>query len=91
MDAVKVRRISPPQRRALRRSKRGRINRVNSCRARVILLSSGGTSNKKIGQRLGYTPQWVRIIIHRFNAGGLAGIEWWPYFHDVRLRRTASR
>lgn len=84
MDTVKVRRISPPERRTLRRWKRGRINQVNSCRARIVLLSSGGISNKEIAQRVGYTPQWVRIIIHRFNAGGLAGIEWWPYFHGPR-------
>jgi transposase len=84
MDTVKVRRISPPERRTLRRWKRGRINQVNSCRARVILLSSGRISNKEIAQRVGYTPQWVRIIIHRFNADGLAGIEWWPYFHGPR-------
>ncbi len=84
MDTVQVRRISPPERRTLRRWKRGRINRVNSCRARIILLSSARTRNKEIAQRIGCTPQWVRIIIHRFNAGGLAGIEWWPYFHGPR-------
>ena len=40
--------------------------------------------NRQIAERVGYTPQWVRIIIHRFNAGGLSGIEWWPYFHGRR-------
>ena len=84
MDTVKARCIPPPERRRLRRWKRGRTNQVNSCRARVILLSSGRVGNREIAQRVGYSPQWVRIIIHRFNAGGLAGIEWWPYFHGRR-------
>jgi len=84
MDTVKVRRVAPPERRTLRRWKRGRTNQVNSCRARVILLSSGRVGNREIAARVGYSPQWVRIIIHRFNAGGLAGIEWWPYFHGRR-------
>jgi len=26
------------------------------------------------------TTQWVRIVIHRFNRHGLAGIEWYPYW-----------
>ena len=84
MDTVKVRRVSPPERRKLRRWKRGRTNQVNGSRARVILLSSGGVGNREIAQRVGYSSQWVRIIIHRFNAGGLGGIEWWPYFHGQR-------
>src|SRR5438046_1299239 len=84
MDTVRVRRVAPPERRKLRRWKRGRTNQVNSCRARVILFSSGGVCNREIAQRVGYTPQWVRVIIHRFNAEGLAGIEWLPYFHGPR-------
>jgi len=84
MDTVTVRRIAPPERRGLRQWKRGRLNQLNSCRARVILLSSGRVGNKEIARRVGYTPQWVRIIIHRFNADGLSGIEWWPYFHGPR-------
>lgn len=84
MDTVKVRCVSPPERRTLRRWKRWRTNQVNRCRARVILLSSGGVCNREIAQRVGYTPQWVRVIIHRFNAGGLEGIAWFPYFHGSR-------
>jgi transposase len=84
MDIVRVRSVTPPERRKLRRWKRGRINQVNSCRARIILLSSGRVCNREIAERVGFTPQWVRIIIHRFNAGGLGGIEWFPYFHGPK-------
>jgi transposase len=84
MDTVRVRRVTPPERRKLRRWKRWRTNQVNSCRARIILLSSGGIRNREIAQRVGVTPQWVRVIIHRFNTGGMAGIEWFPYFHGPR-------
>jgi transposase len=88
MDTVRVRRVAPPERRKLQRWKRGRTNQVNSCRARVILLSSGGVCNREIAQRVGYTPQWVRVVIHRFHAGGLHGIEWFPYFHGPRGPKT---
>ena len=84
MDTVGVRSLSPPERRKLRRWKRGRTNHVNSCRARIILLSSGRVCNREIALRIGFTPQWVRIIIHRFNAGGMGGIEWFPYFHGPK-------
>ncbi len=84
MDTVKVRTIAPPERRMLHRWKRRHINRVNSCRARVILLSSGRVGNRKIAESVGYSSQWVRIIIHRFNEGGLAHIEWWPFLHGGR-------
>jgi transposase len=88
MDTVKVRRLAPPERRELRRWKRRRTNQVNSCRARAILLSSGGVCNREIALRVGYTPQWVRVIIHRFNVGGWEGIEWFPYFHGVHGPKT---
>ncbi|MFZ1933073.1 MAG: helix-turn-helix domain-containing protein, partial [Thermoguttaceae bacterium] len=81
MNSVHVRRVAPPERRKLRHWKRQRTNLVNSCRARVILLSSGHVGNREIAQQVGYTPQWVRIIIHRFNKGGTEGIAWYPYFH----------
>jgi transposase len=88
MDTVRVRSVSPPERRKLRQWKRGRINQVNRSRARIILLSSGGVCNREIARQVGYTPQWVRIVIHRFNAGGLAEIEWYPYFHGPRGPKT---
>jgi transposase len=84
MDTVMVRRVAPPERRKLRRWKRRRTNQVNACRARIILLSFERVCNREIAQRVGCTPQWVRIVIHRFNAGGVAGIEWFPYFHGLR-------
>ena len=80
MDKVRVRTIAPPERRKLHRLKRQLTNQVNSSRARVILLSSGGVANREIAQRVGRTPQWVRQMIHRFNDGGLEAIEWYPYW-----------
>lgn len=84
MDRVRVRRISPPERRRLHRLKRQRVNRVNSDHARIILLSSGRVCNREIAKRIGCTPQWVRTIIHRFNHGGLEAIQWYPYFQTPR-------
>ena len=81
MDKVRVRTVAPYERRKLRRMKRQLTNQVNSSRARIILLSSGGVCNREIAERVDRTPQWVRRIIHRFNADGLAGIEWYPYWH----------
>lgn len=81
MNTVHVRRVAPRERCKLHRWKRQRTNQVNHCRARVILLSSARLGNREIAQRVGYTPQWVRILIHRFNGGGLDGIAWYPYFH----------
>ena len=80
MDKVRTRTIAPPERRKLHRLKRQLTNQVNSSHARIILLSSGGVANREIAQRVGRTPQWVRQIIHRFNGGGLAAIEWYPYW-----------
>lgn len=80
MDKVKVRTVAPPERRKLHRLKRQLTNQVNSSHARIILLSSGRVANREIAERVGRTPQWVRQIIHRFNDGGLAAIEWYPYW-----------
>lgn len=88
MDGVRVRRIAPHERRKLQRMKRQRHNRVNCDHARVILLSSGRVSNRQIAWRVGFSPQWVRKIIHRFNKAGIAGIEWYPYFQAPRRPYT---
>lgn len=80
MDKVRVRTVSPPERRKLHRLKRQLTNQVNSIRARIILLSSGGIGNREIARLVDRTPQCVRKIIHRFNGGGLAAIEWYPYW-----------
>lgn len=81
MDKVRVRTVAPYERRKLHRMKRQLTNQVNSSRARIILLSSGGVCNREIAERVDRTPQWVRRIVHRFNADGLAAIEWYPYWH----------
>lgn len=78
---VKARRLRPYERRKLRRMKRERSNHVNNSHARVILLSSGRVCNREIARLVGYSPRWVREIIHRFNRSGLEGIQWYPYFH----------
>jgi transposase len=60
--------------------KRQLANQVNSRHARIILLSRGGVCNREIAARVDCTPQWVRIILHRFNDRGIEGIQWYPYF-----------
>jgi len=81
MDQVKVRPLRPYEHKKLRRLKRQRGNAVNACHARIILLSRGGLRNRAIAQRVERSPQWVRTVIHRFNAQGLAGITWFPWMH----------
>lgn len=87
MDRVRVRRIAPPERRKLHQMKRQHSNAVNHSHARVILLSSGGVCNREIARLAGFTPQWVRKLIHRFNTRGLTGIQWWPYWQPHGPRR----
>lgn len=79
MVRIRTRRISPWERRQLHRMKRQLRNTVNNSHARIILLSSGGVGNRQIAQHVGRTPQWVRIVLHRFNEGGIAAIEWYPW------------
>lgn len=80
MDTVRVRPLRPHEKKKLLRRKRQRTNTVNSRHARIVLLSRSGLSNRDIAQRADCTPQWVRIIIHRFNADGLDGIAWFPFY-----------
>lgn len=79
MDKVRVRPLRPYEQKKLHRLKRQKSNAVNSRHARIVLLSRGGVKNRDIGQRCDCTPQWVRIIIHRFNERGLDGITWYPW------------
>lgn len=79
MTKVRVRSVAPPERRRLHRMKRQLTNAVNSRRARIILMSSGGWGNRVIAENVGVSANWVRKIVHRFNARGLAGIEWYPW------------
>ncbi len=57
---------------------------LNSDHARIVLLSSGGVGNRQIRVMVGCTPQWVRVVIHRFNKGGITSIEWYPDFQIPR-------
>ena len=82
MDIVKVRTLTPWERRTLHRLKRLRMNPVNRSHARIILLSVGRISNREISRLVELTPQWVRQIIHRFNRGGVRAIEWYPYWQN---------
>jgi transposase len=67
--------------------KRQLANQVNSRHARIILLSRGGVRNREIAARTDCTPQWVRVVVHRFNNNGIEGIAWYPYFQT----RTGPR
>jgi len=62
--------------------KRQRANQVNARHARIVLLSRGGVRNRAIANLVDCTPQWVRIVMHRFNADGLDGITWYPFFQQ---------
>src|SRR5215210_1274671 len=79
MDKVRVRPLRPYEQKKLRRLKRQKGNAVNGRHARIVLLSRGGVRNKDIAQRCDCTPQWVRVIIHRFNDQGIDGISWYPW------------
>ena len=99
MDTVRARKLHPYERTKLRRMKRQLANHVNSRHARIILLSRGGVCNRDIAACTDCTPQWVRVIVHRFNKGGVEGIQWYPYLQsrsqprkfptDVREQITA--
>jgi transposase len=87
MDTVIVRPLRPHEKKRLVRMKRQRANTVNSLHARVVLLSRGRVANRDIAVRVGYSPQWVRSVIHRFNDHGLDGVTWYPWF-QVRSERV---
>jgi transposase len=80
MDRIRARTLKPYEGQKLQRMKHQLTNAVNSRHARLILLSRGGGSNREIADRCGCTPTWVRKIIHRFNAGGIEAISWYPYY-----------
>jgi transposase len=87
MDKVKVRALRPHEKRKLHRLKRQLTNAVNSRHARIVLLSRGGVRNRDIASRVGCSPQWIRTVIHRFNADGLYGILWYPWLHASHMPR----
>lgn len=80
MNKVMVRQLRPHEKKKLRRMKRQHCNAVNRLDARVVLLSRGGLGSREIAERVDCSPQWVRTIIHRFNADGIDGISWYPYW-----------
>ena len=82
MDTVRARKLKPYERRKLHKMKRQLANQVNSRHARIILLSTGGVRNRQIATLADCSPQWARIIIHRFNAQGIDGITWYPFYQD---------
>jgi transposase len=79
-DKVKIRPLRPYEKRKLRRLKNQKTNVVNSRNARIVFLSRGGLRNREIAERVECSPQWVRVIIHRFNRAGIDGIIWYPWF-----------
>ncbi|MFH1748107.1 MAG: helix-turn-helix domain-containing protein [Planctomycetota bacterium] len=82
MNQVRARMLRPYERRKLHKMKRQLANQVNSRHARSILLSTGGVRNRDIATLADCTPQWVRRIIHRFNAQGINGVTWYPFYQD---------
>ena len=64
----------------LHRIKRQFTNQVNHRHTRIVLLSRGGVPNAQIAEHCACTPAWVRQILHRFNAGGIEAITWYPYY-----------
>lgn len=92
MNKVIVRPLRPHEKKKLRRMKRQRTNAVNSRHALIVSMSRDGLSNRAIAERVACSPQWVRIIIHRFNADGIEGISWCPYWQirDTPRKFTAD-
>lgn len=86
-DTVRVRPLRPYEKIKLRRLKGQRRNTVNSEHARIILLSAGYVANRRIAILVDCSVQWVRQVIHRFNAQGIDGITWYPWF-QVRSERV---
>lgn len=86
-DKVTVRTLRPYEKIKLRHLKNQRRNAVNSRHARIVLLSSGSMANRRIADLVDCSVQWVRQVIHRFNAHGIDGITWYPWF-QVRSERV---
>ena len=82
MDPVRARKLKPYERQKLHKMKRQLSSQVNSRHARIILLSTGGVRNREIATLADCSPQWVRIIIHRFNAEGIDALTWYPFYLD---------
>lgn len=88
MNKVIVRPLRPHEKKKLQHMKQQRANAVNSRHALVILMSRGGLSSRGIAERVGCSSHWVRTIIHRFNADGINGISWYPYW---QVRNTPRK
>jgi transposase len=88
MDKVIVRPLRPHEKKKLRRMKRQRTNAVNTRHALIVLMSRGGLRNRRIAERVDCSSHWVRIVIHRFNADGIDGISWYPYW---QVRNTPRK
>lgn len=80
MYKVMVRSLRPHEKKKLLRMKHQHGNAVNRLHARIVLLSRGGLGSRAIGERVECSPQWARIIIHRFNDAGIDGVSWYPYW-----------
>jgi transposase len=83
-----VRPFRSREKQKLLRMKHQHCNAVNCLHARIVLLSRGGWGSRGIGERVDCSPQWVRIIIHRFNDNGIDGVSWYPYW---QVRNTPRK
>jgi transposase len=88
MNKVIVRPLRPHEKKKLRHMKHQHCNAVNRLHARIIFLSRGGLGSRPIAEQVDCSPQWVRIIIHRFNADGIDGVSWYPYW---QVRNTPRK
>jgi transposase len=88
VDQIKARPLRPYEKQRLLRMKRQRTNAVNCRHARIVFLSRGCWRNRDIAGAVDCSPQWVRVILRRFNADGVNGIAWYPFF---QTRNTPRR
>lgn len=88
MNKVIVRRLHPHEKKKLLRMKHQHCNAVNRLHARIVLLSRGGLGSRAIAEHVDCSPQWVRTIIHRFNADGVDGVSWYSYW---QVRNTPRK
>jgi len=77
--SVMLRPLRPYEGKKLHRMKNQRSNAVNARHARAILLARGRVPNSRIAVLCDYSPTWVRVLIHRFNDGGIDAVSWFPY------------
>jgi transposase len=75
MSRVYVRPLRPYEGQKLVRLLRGSKDAIAVRRAEIVLASAQGEGASQIAQRLYFTADYVRKVIHRFNADGLSSLK----------------